>query len=172
MLLFRRSCCIKSKPTFQIGANPIRKLATQTKVKEEGDISSVFVSLSGASPTALPERFTNIKRQLVRGKEPQISSSWKRLLKQLSIEKELVAEKGPAVVPQIDFKDLSRSSTDTINLIKKRGVAVVRGVIPEEEARGYKDEMEEYVRANPWTKGKVSASLKIFARMILGVCTY
>ena len=171
MLLFRRSC-IKSKPTFQVGANPIRRLATQTKVKEEGDISSVFVSLSGASPTALPERFADIKRQLVRGKEPQISGSWKRLLKQLSVENKLVAEKGAAVVPQVDFKDLSRPSADTIDQIKKRGVAVVRGVIPEEEARGYKDEVEEYVKANPWTKGKVSASLNLFACMILVVCTY
>ena len=157
MFLFKRCCYIKSTCTFQIGANnPLRRLATHTKVKEEGDISSVFVSLSGASPTALPERFADIKRQLVRGKESQISSSWKRLLKQLSVENKHVAEKGPAVVPQIDFNDLSKPSADTIDQIKKRGAAVVRGVIPEQEARGYKDEVEEYVRANPWTKGKVS----------------
>lgn len=168
----RRYCCAKLTPIFQIGANPTRNLAIHTKVKEEGDISSVFVSLSGASPPALPERFADIKRKLVRGKESQISASWKRLLKQLSIENKLVAEKGPAVVPQIDFNDLSKPSADTINQIKKRGVAVVRGVIPEEEARGYKDEVEEYVRANPWTKGIVPILLDLFACIRLERYTY
>lgn len=129
-------------------------------MKEEGDISSAFVSLSGASPTALPERFADIKRQLVRGNESLISASWKRLLKKLSIENELVAEKGPAMIPQIKFDDLNKPSEDIISQIKKRGVAVVHGVIPEQEARGYKNEVEEYVRANPWTKGTVFASLE------------
>ena len=165
----RKHCFTKSPSIFQIGANPTRHLATHTKVKEEGDISSVFVSLSGASPPALPERFTDIKRRLVQGKEAQVSASWKRLLKQLSIENKLVAEKGPAVVPQIDFDDLSTPSADTINQIRKRGVAVVRGVIPGEEARGYKEEVEEYVRANPWTKGIVPALVKLFACMVLGM---
>jgi hypothetical protein len=37
--------------------------------------------------------------------------------------------------------------------IRKRGVVVVKGVVPEVEARAYKGEVEEYVRKNPWTKG-------------------
>lgn len=167
-VLTRRYCCTKSPFIFMSGAISTRNLATHTKVKEEGDISSVFVSLSGASPPALPERFTDLKRQLVRGKEGQISASWKRLLKQLLIENKLVAEKGSAVVPQIDFNDLSKPSADTLNQIRRRGVAVVRGVIPEQEARGYKDEVEEYVKANPWTKGTMSALLKIRACTLYG----
>lgn len=69
-------------------------------------------------------------------------------MKPLSIEDELVAEEGPAVIAQIDFRDSNKPSEDAISHIRKRGVAVVRGIIPEQEARGYKDGVEEeYVRA-------------------------
>ena len=60
----------------------------------------------------------------------------------------------------MNFDDLNKPSEDVINQIKKRGVAVVHGVIPEQEARGYKNEVEEYVRANPWTNGTVFDSME------------
>lgn len=73
----------------------------------------------------------------------------KNLLKRLAIENEIVTQKGPNVVPQISFKDIGKPSTDFLNDVKKRGVAVVTGVVPVDEARGYKGEVEEYVKANP-----------------------
>jgi hypothetical protein len=78
----------------------------------------------------------------------------KRLLKALARENEIVAEQGPAVIPQIEYKNLENPSDHFLSQVEKRGVAVVRGVIPDDEARGYKTEVEEYVTANPWTKGK------------------
>jgi hypothetical protein len=137
-----------------MASGSIRSLTTQTRApKKEGDISSVFVSLSGIAPTPLPERFTDIKRQLIHGNEDRVLASWQRLLKQLSDENELVAQHGPNIVPQIDFADLSNPSTEFLTQVKKRGVAVVRSVVPEDEARGYKSEVEKYVKANPSTKG-------------------
>ncbi len=115
MFVLRRCCNTIATPSFKFGS--IRKLATHARVKEEGDVSSVFVSLSGASPTALPEHSADIKRQLVRGNESLISASWRRLLKQLSIENELVAEKVPAIIPQINFDDLNKPLEDVINQI-------------------------------------------------------
>lgn len=134
----------------------IRPLATQAKPsKKEGDISSVFVSLSGATASKLPQRFADIKKQLIAGHEEALSASWVRLLNRLASENELVARKGPAIVPQIEFADLSsvKAGDNFVQEVRKRGVAVVRGVVPEQEARSYKDELEEYIRANPWTKG-------------------
>jgi len=132
----------------------IRRMTGQAKTpRKEGDISSVFVSLSGVKPEPLPERFANIKRQLIRGHEDQVSASWGRLLGQLAVENEIVRQKGPNIVPQIQFSDLGNASKDFIQEAKKRGVAVIKGVIPEDEARGYKTEVEEYVKLNPWTKG-------------------
>lgn len=81
----------------------IRKFATQVKAKKEGDISSVFVSLSGASPMQLPDHFAEIKRNVVRGNTDALVQSWKKLLKQLSVENEVVAQKGPDIIPQIEY---------------------------------------------------------------------
>lgn len=151
------------RPIFQIAVTSQSIMATQLArsmtsqvktAKKEGDISSVFVSLSGASATPLPERFANIKRNLISGNENHVRASWYRLLERLAVENEIVSRQGPAVIPQINFRDLSKPPNEFINEVKKRGVAVVKGVVPEDEARAYKTEVEEYVKANPGTKGK------------------
>ncbi len=138
-----------------------RKVTTQTRpCKEEGDISSVFVSLSGVVPEPLPERFADIKRQLIRGNEAQIATSWQRLLRQLVVENETVKQKGSEIIPQIQFKDLGNVPQEFLTEVRKRGVAVIRGVIPENEARDYKTEIEDYVKLNPQTKGTTDLFFK------------
>ncbi|KAK3939214.1 DUF1479-domain-containing protein [Diplogelasinospora grovesii] len=125
----------------------------QTKKKREGDISDSFASMSGKAAEPLPDRFRELKLQLVAGHEDKVIASWKRLLGVLRTENDIISRKGPAIIPQLDFssleEDLSRHKAE----IKKRGAAVVRGVIPEDEARAYKFEIEEYVRRNPHTRG-------------------
>jgi hypothetical protein len=133
----------------------IRRLATAAPAhqgKKEGDISSVFVSLSGATPTPLPDRFAKIKSDLIKGHEEQVLSSWKRLLSELEVENKIIAQNGPDIVPQIDFKDLNNPQDSFKSEVKKRGVGVIRGVVPHDEARGYKTMVEDYVKLNPWTK--------------------
>lgn len=138
-----------TKPSGSVGW-----LATHTATaKKEGDISSVFVSLSGAAPSQLPERFAGIKRQLIREKEDRIADSWRRLLKQLSAKNDVIAKEGPNNIPRIEYGDLGSPSENVVREIRAKGVAVVRGVIPVEEARGYKAQVDEYVKANPKTKG-------------------
>ncbi|KAJ6441050.1 DNA ligase [Purpureocillium lavendulum] len=120
--------------------------------KKEGDISDAFVSLSGAQRDPLPDRFRRLKCDLVRGREAEIVESWTRLLRQLRKENDYIAEKGSDVIPQVDFADLESGCEKLQGEIKKRGALVVRGVIPEAEARAYKEEVEEYVRKNPHTR--------------------
>lgn len=129
--------------------------------KREGDISDAFVSLSGAKRDPLPDRFRELKCALVRGREKQIVDSWKRLLRSLREENELIARKGSAIIPQVEFSNLDSGIASLKGEILKRGAVVVRGVVPEAEARAYKDEVEDYVKTNPWTRG-------MFA--YLGVC--
>ncbi|GAO15286.1 hypothetical protein UVI_02041100 [Ustilaginoidea virens] len=59
---------------------------------------------------------------------------------------------GSDVIPQVEFAHLEAGCRGLRDEIRKRGVIVVRGVVPEGEARAYKDEVEEYVRRNPWTR--------------------
>lgn len=135
-----------------------RNLATtmgSRKSKKEGDISSVFVSLSGdGAGTQLPPRFATMKKALLQCSREQMTASWTTLLERLREENHLVKERGPAIVPSIDFTDIDRPSATFQDELKKRGVAVVRGVVPQTEARGYKTEVEEYIKLNPWTKGQ------------------
>ena len=122
--------------------------------KKEGDISSVFASLSGGEAKELPPRFADIKKKLIDGREDQVKQSWDRLLRQLKDEIAVIEAGGSAVIPSIDFKDIHAAPKSFREELKKRGVAVVRGVVPEAEARAYKEEVEEYVRQNPGTKGE------------------
>ncbi|KAK2008712.1 DUF1479-domain-containing protein [Colletotrichum eremochloae] len=121
--------------------------------KKEGDISSVFVSLSGAERAPLPDRFRALKQDLVAGREDAVARSWGRLLRALREENEIVRAAGPAVIPSVEFRDLDSGGLAALRgEIRKRGAVVVRGVIDETEARAYKDEIEAYVRKNPSTK--------------------
>lgn len=127
--------------------------ATQKARKKEGDISDAFVSLSGAKRDPLPDRFRQLKCDLVRGREKQITESWNRLLRDLRRENEIIAQKASNVVPQVEFANLESGVRGLKDEIKKRGAVVVRGVVPEAEARAYKEEVEDYVKVNPWTRG-------------------
>lgn len=126
--------------------------------KREGDISDAFVSLSGAKRDPLPDRFRELKCELVRGREQEIKTSWVRLLRALRKENEIIAQKGSNVIPQIQYCDLENGIASLKDEILKRGAVVVRGVVPEAEARAYKQEVEEYVQKNPWTRGLSNTS--------------
>lgn len=71
--------------------------------KKEGDISSVFVSLSGASAAPLPSRYRDLKQSLVRGREIDVVASWRRLLSHLRDENARIAAAGPDIIPMVDF---------------------------------------------------------------------
>lgn len=128
--------------------------AAQKPTKKEGDISDAFVSLSGANRAPLPDRFRQLKCDLVRGREAEIKRSWTKLLRQLRQENDVIASKGPAVIPQVEYKDLEAGIDGLKEEIQKRGAVVVKGVVPEAEARAYKEEAEEYIKKNPSTRGQ------------------
>lgn len=128
-------------------------VSSTTTAKPEGDISSVFVSLSGAEAQPLPQRFADLKGQLIRGHEDKLRDSWERLLAQLREETQVIKELGSSVVPEIDFRQIGRPSEEFTREHKKRGVAIVRGVVSEEEALRWKEDVRSYIRDNPQTKG-------------------
>ncbi|KAL1961076.1 hypothetical protein VTO42DRAFT_4964 [Malbranchea cinnamomea] len=128
------------------------RLASTMGAKKEGDISSVFVSLSGGKASELPSRFTDVKKRLIQGREDEVKRSWDRLLDRLKEEIEVIKSKGSDIIPIIEYKDIRSAPKSFGEELRKRGVAVIRGVVPEKEARSYKEEIEEYVRKNPGTK--------------------
>lgn len=128
--------------------------STRAQVKPEGNISDSFASLSGGGRPPLPERFLDLKKSLVAGHENRVIASWGRLLAQLQKENRISAEEGSKAIPALEFATLEDDLTRLRSDVKKRGVALIRGVIPEKDARSFKSEIEEYVRQNPSTRGK------------------
>lgn len=126
--------------------------AVTAAAKKEGDISSVFVSLSGAAPEPLPQRFADVKTQLIAGHEEEVRDSWVRLLKALREETKVIKDSGNAVIPQIEYTDLDKPSEEFSRQHKDRGVALVRGVVSEDQAILWKKDIQDYVRRNPHTK--------------------
>ncbi|CAK7210196.1 hypothetical protein SBRCBS47491_000695 [Sporothrix bragantina] len=117
--------------------------------KREGDISDSFASLSGLESTPLPDHYRQLKLSLMAGRdETTIVASWQRLLKELRTENETISRLGPDVIPSVRYSHLDEDLTTHKDELHKRGVAVIRGVIPEAEARGYKDQVEAYVAKN------------------------
>lgn len=139
-------------PTRRV-VTQLRTAATQAQ-KRAGDISDAFVSLSGQQFKPLAPEYADLKGRLIKGRESEIRESWEHLLQHLREEIPLIVELGTKVIPDIDFKDIDNAPEAFNSELRKRGVAVVRGVVPEQEALQWKEELKKYIHQNPQTKGK------------------
>ena len=132
------------------------RTATTLSQKRAGDISDAFVSLSGQGFSPLAPEYAALKRRLIQGNESRVRESWERLLGDLREEIPRLAELGSRAIPEINFSDIDAAPETFSTDFKKRGVAVVRGVIPEAQALEWKEHLKEYIRQNPQTKGRYS----------------
>lgn len=124
--------------------------------KPAGDISSVFPSLSGAQSPPLPPRFTDLKRRLIQGHEDRVRESWHRLLGDLRQEIDVIKALGSKVIPELEFRNMHDMGKRTAfrDGLRKRGVGLIRGVVSEREALGWKELVKRYIQTNPSTKGR------------------
>lgn len=146
-------------------SQPLQRWQTRgmtSNQKREGDISDSFTSLSlPGKSTPLPDRFRQRKLDLVRGREDGIIASWERLLPVLRRENAIIAQRGSSIVPEVRFQNLHDDLEAKRAEIRQRGAAIIRGVIPQDEARSYKFQIEEYVRQNPQTRGQPTTFLLV-----------
>lgn len=141
-----------SRPRVIQKSNFTRSVATAAPQKREGDISDAFASLSGRDFAPLEPRFADVKARLIQGHEREVEASWQRLLSALQHELPLISHLGSDVIPTIDFKDIDNASESFRAEHKKRGVAVIRNVLPSDEALALKDDLRSYIKANQQTK--------------------
>lgn len=128
--------------------------------KDAGDISSVFPSLKpGTVSPPLPQRFADLKSRLIQGHEDRLWESWNRLLADLRDENAVIKALGSAVIPELNFWDMHdiEKRTRFRDQLRKRGVAVIRGVVTEREALGWKELIQRYIQTNASTKGRKQA---------------
>ena len=137
--------------------------------KPAGDISSVFPSLSGVQSPPLAPRFADLKRRLIQGHEDRVRGSWHRLLADLRQETDVIKALGSKVIPELEFKDMHNMEKRTTfrDGLRKRGVGLIRGVVSEREALGWKELAKRYIQTNPSTRGRQVFSLFILAPLPL-----
>jgi hypothetical protein len=154
-----------STPSFP----PPSSLASGMKKapKESGTIASVFATLSGGSLSdSLPERFGTLKKSIVKSQlhAQALQIAWVEVLASLKQETQEVIKGGANLIPVVQYpgddvvgdKKLAEwLDSKTIANVKKRGTVIVKGVVSEEEALGYKQSIQDYVAANPHTKGEL-----------------
>ena len=136
-----------------------RHTTTQTtpiSPKPTGDISSVFPSLSGTPPPSLPPRFATLKTRLTAGHGDALQASWRELLSVLKTETEEIELVGSRVIPEIEYGDIGNLDKRTRfrDELKKKGVAIVRSVVSESEALGWKELLQRYIKTNPQVRGR------------------
>ncbi|KIJ62876.1 hypothetical protein HYDPIDRAFT_93478 [Hydnomerulius pinastri MD-312] len=101
-----------------------------------------------------PSRFLDLKREIVSGTtEEQLTASWNDLLNELAKRTTEIAQAGPNFVPQINFTDLEKLTPEEIDIIRRKGSVVIRGVVDPKEAAGWKTALEEFIKANPHAEG-------------------
>lgn len=120
--------------------------ANQTKPK--GDISSVFSHLGGKE-TILDPSLLQLKKELAPKDPSVLTDAYKRLMESFAKESVEIKEKGSAVIPTVSFAEIEANNgafpPHTIEQIRHRGCIVIRNVVSEEEARGYKSQIQEYI---------------------------
>ena len=164
-------------------SSPDAALLTPRKAaKAEGSIASVFASLSGGTlEDALPDRFAQLKQSLVSSPAhaEHLQATWRDVLSALSARVSETVALGGACIPELEFPSTAptaglESWTDkkTLQAIKERGVAVIRNVIPSQQALQWKEDIRAYAKHNSakgfpadnpqvlelyWTKAQLAA---------------
>ncbi|PCH36633.1 DUF1479-domain-containing protein [Wolfiporia cocos MD-104 SS10] len=107
----------------------------------------VFGSLSG-QPAVLPERFAALKRDIC--KDPaKVVLTWQGVLKELEGAVDEITKKGAGVIPHLQYSNIEGGlSEQQIKDIKHRGVVIVKGGVPREEALEWKQSIQDYIKQN------------------------
>lgn len=124
---------------------------TMQPLTPDSDFFDEVTGLSDDEPLPLPERFARIKRKLIAGHEAAVADSFRRLLGELRAEASRVAAAGSDAVPTIDFLDIddpARAAAFARDL-RRRGVAVIRRVVPPGVAAAWGEETREYIAQSP-----------------------
>jgi len=103
-----------------------------------------------------PARFADLKASIASSYpdfELNATRSWGEILQELNNLANIIKAEGPNTIPQVNFADLHKLSAEEIEKIKRRGTVVIKDVVPDEQAIKWKEELKEFVKANPTVEG-------------------
>lgn len=109
-----------------------------------------------------PERFVDLKKQIAAGNEEVMKRSWNEVIEALAERTKEIAKAGPEYIPQVEFSELSSLSKDEVARIRRIGSVVIRNIVDDDVALGYKEALKEYVKANPQVDGFPEGNKQFF----------
>ncbi|KAI1811764.1 DUF1479-domain-containing protein [Poronia punctata] len=104
-------------------------------------------SMMDSEPIPLSSRFAKLKRNMIACRERDVAESFYRLLRELRREADEVAAAGTDVVPTIDYFDIHDVAKAAAfrKALRRRGVAIIKRVIPPAAAQAWKEETLDYM---------------------------
>ncbi|KAH8091349.1 DUF1479-domain-containing protein [Cristinia sonorae] len=99
-----------------------------------------------------PPRFVKIKEEIASlfpEFQQRITTAWFDLLSELDQGTAEISKQGSNIVPQVEFSQLSNLSAAETENIRRRGCVVIRNVVDDVEAEGWRDDLQELVKSNP-----------------------
>jgi len=88
-------------PPLPVDPSTVAKAKRVAKTTQEGNISSVFASLSGEGVSVLPDRFIDLKKRIINPQNAElvkeVTRSWASLLAALEVETQEIKRRGPNV---------------------------------------------------------------------------
>ena len=114
---------------------------------------------------SLNERLLQLKRDIASSYpdfERNATSAWDEVLQELAKTTQEIGQQGSSYLPIVEYDKLSSLPWDKVNELKRKGSFVVRGVVPVEEARAYKTDLETFVSANPSVEGTPASDPQYF----------
>lgn len=106
-----------------------------------------------ADPTG---SFLQYKQEIVSiyGQEA-IQKAWLKVCKELESLTEEIADKGTSIIPEVKYEDMLTLSEEKKEELKKRGCFIVRGVVSEEQATTWFNDLKQFYQDNkPYIGGK------------------
>ncbi|KAF9266404.1 DUF1479-domain-containing protein [Marasmius fiardii PR-910] len=98
------------------------------------------------------DHLLNIKKEIANSLpdfEANATKAWHEIISELAKTAETIANTGTAYIPQVDFSELRTLSTEKVEEIKRKGSVVIKNVVDDAQAAGWKASLEEFVKANP-----------------------
>lgn len=138
--------------------------ATSNRGEGSSSIATAFASLSVAD-VALPSRFADLKRNLIKGNEEAVLEGWKRLLRQ-RLASDKLDELDSSAIPEVEFEAIVQNGgqlpKDVENRLRQCGTVIVRGLVDVNQALAWKQQIRDYVQANPQTKGFPAGNIQVY----------
>ncbi|KAI0874897.1 DUF1479-domain-containing protein [Hypoxylon argillaceum] len=120
--------------------------------------------LDPSEPIPLSSRFAKLKRNMIACREKDVAESFYRLLRALRREADDIAARGSDIIPTIDYFDIHDGEKASVfrEALRRRGVAVIKRVVPLTVAQTWKEETLEYIADSPHARGHPSHDPELF----------